>query len=136
MRQSYFELYIHVIWVTKNRELLINEKTEKSIYTIIKDKCKKFKVDLIAVGNISDHIHLLISINPSIKIAEFMAEIKGMTSHFVNHDLKGTLYWQDGYGVLSISKSGLDFVKKYIENQKEYHNNKKRLVEILERTEI
>ena len=136
MRQSYFELYIHITWATKNRELLITEKTEKSIHAIIKDKCKKFKVDLIAVGNIADHVHLLVSINPSVKITEFIAEIKGTTSHFVNHELKETLYWQDGYGALSISKSGLSFVKRYVENQKEHHNNKKDLVEILEKIEI
>ena len=135
MRQSYFELYIHVIWATKNREPLINEKIEKSIYDIVKDKCKKFKIDLIAVGNTTDHIHLLISINPGVKITEFMAEIKGTTSHFVNHEIRETLYWQDGYGALSISKSGLSFVKRYVENQKEHHNNKNDLVEILEKTE-
>jgi len=38
MRQSYYELYIHIIWSTKNKEALINKKVENMIVSITKDK--------------------------------------------------------------------------------------------------
>ncbi len=121
MRRSYYELYIHVVWSTKNTLPLITESVEKNIQDIVKAKCRKFDTELIAIGNVEDHIHLLLSINPNIKISELVGEIKGATSYFINRQNSGSLHWQDGYGALSVSKSALKAVKKYIENQKEHH---------------
>ena len=134
MRRSFYELYIHVIWTTKNKERLVDEKIESTIRSIIKEKCKKFNVELIAIGNTEDHLHLLLSIHPGIKVLELVAEIKGSTSHFIKHQINNNFYWQDGYGVLSVSKSGLEFVKKYIEEQRQHHMGKNNLVPILEKT--
>lgn len=69
------------------------------------------------------------------KLSELIAEVKGSTSHFINQQSDNTLYWQDGYGALSVSKSGLKFVKRYVVNQKEHHRDNKDLVEILEKIE-
>lgn len=33
-------------------------------------------------------------------------------------------YWQNGYGVFSVSQSQVNVVKNYIENQKEHHQKK------------
>jgi putative transposase len=34
------------------------------------------------------------------------------------------LYWQEGYGALSVSKKGLEKVRVYVENQKTHHTQK------------
>ena len=68
-----------------------------------------------------DHIHLLLSINPNTNIAILVKEIKGTTSYFINHKTQDILYWQDGYGVMSVSKSRLEVIKRYVENQKKHH---------------
>lgn len=135
MHRSYYELYIHIVWSTKNRHPLINNAIEEDIHKIIDTKCMKFNTQIIAIGNTKDHLHLLVSINPNIRLAELIAEAKGSTSHFINQRTDNTLYWQDGYGALSVSKSGLKFVKRYVEKQKEHHRTNQDLVEILERTE-
>jgi putative transposase len=52
-----------------------------------------------------------------------MKAVKGKSSKYIN-DNKLTKYkfeWQEGYGVFSYSKSHLDAVYKYIENQEEHH---------------
>jgi putative transposase len=59
-------------------------------------------------------------------------EIKGTTSYFTNHKTQGNLYWQDGYGVLSVSKSGLEVVKRYVENQKDHHGLANGIIPVLE----
>ena len=78
----------------------------------------------LAFGNTEDHIHLLLSINPNIKIADFVAEAKGASSHYINHKLGKLLYWQDGYGCFSIGRSELILVKQYIFNQQKHHFQK------------
>jgi putative transposase len=134
MRRSYYEIYIHAVWRTKNSEPMIDDKVIANIHNVMKAKCQKFDVQLIAIGNTEDHIHMLLSINPNIKLSEFIAEVKGATSYFVNHQTKDSLYWQDGYGAISLSKSALNTTKRYVENQKEHHKLGKDLILALENT--
>lgn len=125
MRRSYYEIYLHFVWRTKKSEPYLSSLVEREVYNIIQAKCKKFDIDLLAVGNMEDHIHMVVSINPNIKISEFMAEIKGASSFYVNKETSSTLYWQDGYGCLSIDKSSLKRIVTYVLKQKEHHALKK-----------
>ena len=63
---------------------------------------------------------------------DFIGQIKGFSAYEINK-IKGEQYlkWQQGYGILSLSKRGLPFVKKYIQNQKKHHENND-VTEILE----
>lgn len=131
MRSSYIKIYIHLIWSTKNREPLISENIEPNIYEIIGMKAKKYNSDLLMIGSTLDHIHVLVKISTRTMISEMVREFKGATSYFINQR-GGTLYWQDGYGAISISMSAIDKVKKYILNQKIHHAAK----EVIEQLEI
>ena len=106
---------------------------ENTIYPIIKSKISSHKACVIAKGNTMDHIHLLLSISPDTNIAVLVKEIKGTTSYFTNHKTQDSLYWQDGYGVLSVSKSGLEIVKRYVENQKNHHVLENGIIPALEK---
>lgn len=90
--------------------------------------------EVIEIGNTKDHMHVLLSISPNTEIAKLMKQIKGATSYMVNHNTDRNLYWQDGYGVVSVSKSGLKNVKEYVSNQKNHHQENK-LIEVLEKVE-
>jgi putative transposase len=124
MRRSYYEIYLHLVWRTKNSELYLSPDVERAVCNIIQAKCKKFDTALLAVGNTEDHIHMVVSINPNLKISELVAEIKGASSYSVNKETSFTLYWQDGYGCLSIDKSSLSRVVTYVLKQKEHHSIK------------
>jgi len=133
MPRSFYEMYIHLIWSTKARENLITSEIEKDIIEIIKTKCIKYNCTPIAIGNTTNHIHLLLSISPKTNIELFVKEAKGSTSYFVNHHKDCALYWQDGYGAISVSKSGMKYVVDYILHQKEHHSDIFKLVNILEK---
>jgi len=70
-----------------------------------------------------DHIHILISSNPKLSIADILKQIKGASSHWINQQdlITQKFAWQTGYGAFSVSESQLDKVKSYIENQKNHH---------------
>lgn len=61
-------------------------------------------------------------------------EVKGNSSHFVNHVIKPDFefYWQTEYGVLSFGEKNLSSVVAYIHNQKEHHA-KGTLIESMEK---
>ncbi len=55
-----------------------------------------------------------------------MQLIKGESSYWINkNELTSQKFeWQDEYFAVSVSKSGLDAVRKYIHNQEEHHRKK------------
>lgn len=130
----YWKLYYHFVWGTKNRLPLINSSFEEELYKVITAKVKKLEGYLHAVGGMNDHIHIAVSIPPKTAPATFIGEVKGNSSHFVNHVIKPDFefYWQTEYGVLSFGEKNLSSVVAYIHNQKEHHA-KGSLIEAMER---
>jgi REP element-mobilizing transposase RayT len=70
-----------------------------------------------------DHIHILVGFGTTMSMADFMEEIKSISSKFINEKgwIKGKFEWQRGYGVFSYSRSQIDSVIKYIISQQEHH---------------
>jgi REP element-mobilizing transposase RayT len=79
--------------------------------------------EVLALGGDSDHIHLLIRISTAISVAELVKEIKGSTSHLLNHlePDKGFFKWQGAYGAFTVSENMLPTITAYITNQKKHH---------------
>lgn len=123
MGQSFYNIFVHLIWRTKKREPFIHKDFEEMLFQVIKDKCHKFGFELIATGNTLDHIHILLAINPQEKLSDFIGEAKGASAYRINHYTTHELYWQDGYGCISIGKSALENVKRYVMNQGASPNN-------------
>ena len=76
------------------------------------------------IGGTDTHVHVAVTIPPTLLISEFVGQIKGATSHDVNEQfaLRGkVLQWQVGYGVVSFGTRDLDWVKRYIQDQRVHH---------------
>lgn len=87
------------------------------------------------VGGTENHIHIAVSIPPTLTISEYIGQLKGASSHHVNHanaTKDKRLEWQTGYGVVSFGTKDLEWVKQYVRNQKEHHK-KGKVFERLER---
>jgi putative transposase len=122
---SYWKLYYHFIWGTKKRLPLINSILEPELYRAIAAKAKDMGGFVHAIGGTTDHAHLAVSVPPKVAPAKFIGDVKGNSSHYVNHVIKPDFefYWQDEYGVLSFGEKNLASVVRYIHNQKEHHAN-------------
>jgi len=120
---SSWSLYYHFVWSVKHRLPLILPAFEERLHSAIAAKAIQLGATVHAVGGIEDHIHLAVSVSPKIPLAHFIAEIKGNTSHFVNHVIKPDLefYWQEEYGVFSFGEKDLPFVVRYINEQRSHH---------------
>lgn len=119
----YWKLYFHFIWGTKNRLPLIDASLEPELYRAIAAKVKSLGGFVHAIGGIEEHVHLAVSVPPKIAPAKFIGDVKGNSSHYVNHIIKPDyeFYWQDEYGVLSFGEKNLPGIVRYIRNQKQHH---------------
>ena len=126
---TYYEIYFHLVWSTKKRIPMLNDEIEKKVKEYIKSKCKDMEIELLEINGTEDHLHLLVSMKPTHCPANVIHKLKGSSSHFINNkylpqNSLHSLYWQPGYGILSLGKKSIPKIIKYIRNQKEHHRNK------------
>jgi putative transposase len=88
------------------------------------------------IGGIETHVHLCVTIAPTVLISDFIGQLKGASSHEVNQKLGyKALEWQTGYGVVSFGTKDLPWVCAYVRDQKKRHasgNVEERLERITE----
>jgi REP element-mobilizing transposase RayT len=122
-QHNYTQLYIHLVWSTWDRLPLISPAIEPGLYRAIEAKCVALGCHPLALGGVTDHVHLLVSLSPTISISRLVGEIKGASSHFITAELQpGEFFrWQGSYGAFTVSHTALDQVRSYILNQKRRH---------------
>lgn len=120
-----WRLYYHLVWATKERQPLITLDKEPKLYSYIIGKADALGSIIHAIGGIENHIHLVVSIPPSLSIADFVKNIKGSSAHHLNYgllDSSFTFNWQRGYGVFSLGGKQLNQAVDYVRNQKAHHS--------------
>ena len=93
----------------------------------------------LAIGEISDHVHLLVSLKSKHRLDYFLRELKADSSGWIHKELTKEFQWQVGYGAFSVSPTNIEGVKSYILNQEEHHKKKSfkdEYLELLEASEI
>ena len=121
---SLWQLYYHIVWATKERQPLIMPQKEPDLYDYMIGKSDALRCIVHAIGGMEDHIHLVVSIPPTMAIAEFVKNIKGSSSYYFNHSLTYTsnkFACQEGYGVFSLGSKQLEQAVNYVKNQKNHH---------------
>ena len=118
----YWRLFYHIVWGTKNRLDLIDPAWEKDLYGYIWGKATALECIPHAIGGISNHIHVAISIPPKLAVATLIGQLKGASSHHVNKSYtRGSFMWQTEYGVFSFSEKSLPAIIYYVNHQKKHH---------------
>lgn len=127
-RGTHSDIFLHFVWGTKNRLPLIDEEIMDNIREVFVSKANELEIKILEMNGTTDHIHVLIRSIPSISPSDIVKHLKGCSSHFVNHVTKAEspeamLYWQDGFGVFSVSPSDIDRIRMYIRRQKTHHDD-------------
>jgi putative transposase len=118
--------YYHVVWTTRNREPIIIPQLESSIFAAVHHKSGELRSPVHAVNATEDHIHVAVSVATSVSVAEWVRNIKGLSTREVNTqfpNLPMPFAWQQSYGVLTFGARNLEFVLDYIHKQKDHHRN-------------
>ncbi len=123
MHQVRVAVFIHATWATWDRLPLLVGEVEQRVHRAIGAKCDELGVDLVALGGVEDHLHILIRLPASISLAEIIGQVKGASAHLVTHEVApGEFFkWQGGYGAFSVSARNLQQACNYINNQREHH---------------
>ena len=113
----------HVIIVPKYRRKVVYGKLRKDIGEILRRLCDYKHVEIIEAHAMPDHIHMLLSIPPSLCVSEFMGYLKGKSTLMIferHANLKykygKRTFWAKGYYVSTVGLNAAT-IQKYIREQ-------------------
>lgn len=123
MPQSLSQIYVHLVFSTKYRVPMIKKDDYVQIHNYLGGILNNLGCDVIRVGGVQNHVHILFRLSRKIAIADVVKNVKASSSHFIkslgNH--YRNFAWQEGYGAFSIGKSHLDRAIRYVSNQEQHH---------------
>ena len=105
---------------TKHRRKTIRPDTERYLWAALRQKVKELGGKAFAINGTEDHVHLVVSIPPSLAVDDFVRDVKAYSSRvFKKHRPKFS--WQTGYSAHSVSAWDMDQLLEYVARQKSRH---------------
>ena len=124
-RNYYSEIHLHVVWRAKGSSPLFTPVVEPLTHRALRKRIVDTPGAFVhEIGGTEDHVHLAVTIPPTLHISDWIGQLKGGTSHDVNQQAgnkQKVLQWQVGYGVVSFGRGDLLWVADYIRNQRQHH---------------
>lgn len=117
----------HLIFVSKYRKQLLI-KYGNEIKQILSDIAEEKDFEIIEMEVDKDHVHLLVSYNPTQAILDIVRLLKQMSTYRIWRQNNNYLYlskqfwkektfWSDGYFACSIGNISKETIEKYIQSQ-------------------
>lgn len=113
----------HVVWITKYRYKVLTGAIRKRVRKIVRQVCAENGVEIISGVLSCDHVHMFVSIPPSLSVSDFMRKVKGRSSHKVQMEFPalkkrywGRHFWGRGYFSTTTGAITDDIVLQYLEN--------------------
>jgi len=120
---SVFSIQIHLSWITKYRYKILKGEIGKRTKDLIRRICVEEGAEILSGSVSPDHIHILLSINPSTSISKLTRNIKGKTSRKLQMEfpeLKKKYWdqhlWARGYFCVSVGNVTKQMIQEYIEH--------------------
>ena len=126
MANTYTQIHLQFVFAVKYRTCLISSSWKNELYKYITAIIQNNGHKLICINGIPDHIHILVGMKPTQSVSELLKDIKASSSKWINEKrlVKGKFEGQEGYGAFAYSKSHVNTVISYIQNQEEHHKKR------------
>jgi putative transposase len=123
MANTYTQLHIQFVFAVKYRSALISKEWKNELHKYITGIIQQNDHKMLQINSMPDHIHIFIGMRPIQSVSSLMQNVKTESSKWIK-DKKFCAVpfaWQEGYGAFSYSKSHVQNVIRYIQNQEVHH---------------
>lgn len=122
MPQSLAQIYIHLVFSTKDRESWISSTVQPRLHAYLAGTLNAIDCPAVEIGGMPDHVHLLFRLGRTVTLSDVVKSAKVESSKWMKDEGDATAFaWQAGYGAFSVSASMVDTTIEYIRNQAEHH---------------
>src|SRR2546423_1522375 len=109
MPQSLGKVILHIILSTKDRQRWLDSDVRSRLHAYLATICRNLNAELVHVGGVADHVHIVTTLPRTLSQAELVEHIKKTSSKWIktlDARYRG-FFWQRGYGAFSVSPSQL-----------------------------
>jgi len=121
--EVFHRMCFHFAWATKRRlPVLEGERGAWIVRCIVADAGKRGAI-IHACNAMPDHVHLLVSLPPTVPVPTFIGQVKGASAFAYNREwgTRHPLKWQKGYGVVTAVEGKMNGLIRYIADQERIH---------------
>ena len=120
-----YNLNYHLVIVTKYRRKVITKAMLTDLKEIFSNVCAAWRCELVEFSGEADHVHLLISAHPNLKLSDLVNNLKTASSRRIRRMYKShvrqfywkPVFWHRSYCMISADGAPLSILKQYIEQQ-------------------
>ena len=127
---SIYDLKYHVVFCTKYRYRVLTGEVGNRAREMIREICAANYVDIVSGSLSPDHVHLLLSVPPSISLSKVIQYVKGKSSRKLQIEFEhikkrywGQHLWSRGYYAVTVGNVNSEEVQRYLENQEMHHKD-------------
>jgi putative transposase len=111
----------HLVWCPKRRKPVLTGAVRNRLTQIIRDISKERSWNILALEVMPDHVHLFISVAPTVPAHEVANRMKGRSSNLLRKEfpelLKIPSLWTHSYFASTAGNVSMATIKRYIEEQ-------------------
>lgn len=128
LRHCSYSLQFHLVLCTKYRRKCITKPMLKRLAEVFSSTLEKWESTLVEFNGETDHVHLLISVNPKCQPSKLVNNLKTVSSRLIRRDFNEQLarvyrdkpvFWSRSYCILSCGGAPISVLKQYIQQQAE-----------------
>jgi putative transposase len=119
-----YDIKVHLVWVTKYRHKVLRGEVAVRARDLIRQVCAARELKILKGHVGADHVHLMVSMPPSISVSQMMQYVKGKSSRVMLQEFAelrrrywGQHLWARGYFCASSGTVTDEMVKAYIAQQ-------------------
>jgi len=121
MGSTFLSLHYHIVFSTKERRPVIKSSWRPQFHEYLGGTVRGLEGIPEIIGGVDDHVHLLVGLRATHRLADFMQELKKASSVWAADNHERLFAWQDGYSAFTVSWTHIEVVRKYIATQEEHH---------------
>ena len=124
MPQSLANLYVHLIFATKDRSPYLTPEVRPDLHASMATVLANLNSPAVLINSVADHVHLLFNMGRTVTLAQVVEDVKKSSSKWIKTQgpVLADFAWQAG--AFSVSESNVPKVANYIRNQEEHHRVK------------
>jgi len=119
-----YSLHYHFVFIPKYRKPVLRGDVALRFRDLVRRICQDNEVEILKGHVRPDHVHLLLSVPPTMAPSRLMQAIKGKTSYLLLRDFRalrkafwGQHLWARGYFAATTGNVTDEVIAKYIESQ-------------------
>ena len=120
---TYTQILYHIVFATKDRAPVLTGVRREDLFTYMNGVINNSHCKPIWTDGVKDHVHSLLSLHPTVALADLLKDIKVASSDWIkrNRVFPNFVGWQEGYGAFTHSLSEQGELIAYVKGQEEHH---------------